>query len=118
MKSSAFLLSFLFFIPASVNAQQMNVRDECYRNTEEYIPGYTTPDGRYVQGRVRSRRVSVPCGGYNNTSSLPKCNRNRTIFNGLLGGSIAASVSKKDAYGWAIPLGVVLGAGSAKVNCR
>jgi hypothetical protein len=116
--------SFLLISPP-VSAQQYTVTGECYRNVEQYIPSYTTPDGRYIRGYVRYNRESVPCGSvsYGNYSSspqqgLPRCNRNKTLFNGLLGGAIAASVSKKDAYPWSIPLGVVLGASSAKVDCR
>lgn len=106
-------------------SQQVVMQDECYRNVEEYVPGYTTPEGSYVRGYVKTDRRSVPCG--NNvytgspaaqTRSVPRCNRNNTIFNGLLGGSIAAAFSKPDAYKWSVPLGVALGVSSSRVDCQ
>ena len=36
---------------------------------------------------------------------------------GLLGGGLAAAISKKDAYAWSIPLGAVLGMGIANADC-
>ncbi len=44
------LASALAFPVGGAVAQQTNVQDECYRNTEQYIPAYTTPDGRYQNG--------------------------------------------------------------------
>ena len=110
-------------------AQQTNVQDECYRNTEQYIPAYTTPDGRYQSGYVRTSRVSVPCGGGygygggiassgGTTQTAPRCDRNATIFNGLVGGGIAAALSKPDAYAWSVPLGLALGVSSSRIGCR
>ena len=111
-------------------AQQTNVQDECYRNTEQYVPAYTTPDGRYQNGFVRTNRVAVPCsGGYSryggsvaagqgDPQPTPRCDRNATIFNGLLGGGIAAALSKPDAYAWSVPLGLALGVSSSRIGCR
>ena len=47
----------------------------------------------------------------------PKCNGSGTL-GGLLGGGLAASLSKKDAYGWSILLGAVLGAGLGRSGCE
>ena len=44
------------------------------------------------------------------------CSGNTTA-GGLLGGGLAAAISKKDAYAWSIPLGAVLGIGIANTNC-
>lgn len=118
-----FLSTILLQVPAL--SQQVVVQDECYRNVEEYVPGYTTPGGSYVPGYVRTDRRSVPCGnsGYagvpsSPTRTVPRCNRNNTIFNGLLGGSIAAAFSKPDAYKWSVPLGVALGVSASRVDCQ
>tara|TARA_Y100001978_G_scaffold41463_1_gene36967 strand:- start:127 stop:234 length:108 start_codon:yes stop_codon:yes gene_type:complete len=35
----------------------------------------------------------------------------------LIGGGLAAAMSKKDAYAWSIPLGAVLGMGIANADC-
>jgi predicted CDP-diglyceride synthetase/phosphatidate cytidylyltransferase len=47
----------------------------------------------------------------------PKCTGSTTL-GGLIGGGIAASLSKSDAYSWSIPLGAVLGAGIANAECK
>ena len=44
------------------------------------------------------------------------CSGNTTT-GGLLGGGLAAAISKKDAYAWSIPLGAVLGMGIANADC-
>ncbi len=44
------------------------------------------------------------------------CSGNTTT-GGLLGGGLAAAISKKDAYAWSIPLGAVLGMGIANAEC-
>ncbi|WP_269609235.1 hypothetical protein [Prochlorococcus marinus] len=45
------------------------------------------------------------------------CNSSNTTTGGLLGGGLAAAISKKDAYAWSIPLGAVLGMGIANADC-
>ena len=127
MKLQVVLLSTLLFSQVPAYSQQYQVRDECYRNVEQYIPGYTTPDGRYVSGYIKTDRESVPCGGSGNypqgnapyiSQSTPQCDRNATIFNGLLGGGIAAAFSKPDAYKWSVPFGVALGVSSSRIGCK
>jgi len=49
--------------------------------------------------------------------SAPKCTGSTTL-GGLIGGGIAASLSKSDAYSWSIPLGAVLGAGIGNAGCK
>ena len=50
-----------------------------------------------------------------NTISKPKkCNE---TLGSLIGGGVAASLSTVDAYGWSIPLGLVLGKGIANADC-
>jgi len=45
------------------------------------------------------------------------CSPTRTTLGGLLGGGIAAAVSKSDSYGWSVPLGAVLGLGTSQIGC-
>jgi hypothetical protein len=54
---------------------------------------------------------------YKEYKSVSKCTGSTTL-GGLIGGGIAASISKNDAYGWSIPLGVVLGAGIGNAECK
>jgi hypothetical protein len=120
------ILSILLLSPKAIKAQQYNVMDECYRNAEQYIPGYTTPDGRYQNGYVSSRREAVSCGGSSGSyqggeyvsQGVPRCDRNATLFGGLLGGAIAANNSKSKTYAWSIPLGVALGVSASRIGCR
>lgn len=127
MKLQVVLLSTLLFSQVPAYSQQYQVRDECYRNVEQYIPGYNAPDGRYIRGYIKTHRESVPCsgGGYYQqggvpevSQSVPRCDRNATIFNGLLGGGIAAALSKPDAYAWSVPFGIALGVSSSRIGCK
>ena len=45
------------------------------------------------------------------------CSSGNATTGGLIGGGLAASISKKDAYAWSIPLGAVLGMGIANADC-
>ena len=53
----------------------------------------------------------------NDRTSGGSCSSSNTTTGGLLGGGIAAALSKKDAYGWSIPLGAVLGMSIASADC-
>lgn len=107
--------------------------EKCFRfeYREDYIPGTSTSPG-YVKSF--KEKVSVPCiskksafnnyqydknprNEYVNYVAPKKCNGSTTL-GGLIGGGIAASLSEKDAYGWAIPLGALLGAGIGNAECN
>ena len=107
--------------------------NKCYRYEyrEEYIPGNSMSPG-YV--RSFNEKVSIPCNSHGKVSNhynhkikthtsyvkyapVPKCTGNTTL-GGLIGGGIAASLSKSDAYAWSIPLGAVLGAGIGNAQCK
>ena len=102
-----------------------------YEYSEHYIPGNSVSPG-YVKSY--REKVSIPCNRYrtvfnryhhkheSQTSFVrykptPKCTGSTTL-GGLIGGGIAASLSKSDAYGWSIPLGAVLGAGIGNAECK
>jgi len=129
MKLKAVLLSTLLLAPLPAFADYRRVYQEsyCYENVEEYVPGYYNRYGQYVGGYVKTDRRRVPCGytSYQpqyapryNEPVYPRCNPARTTIGGLLGGGIAAALSKQDAYGWSIPLGAVLGLGAAQATCE
>tara|TARA_B100001248_G_C27364646_1_gene448306 strand:- start:767 stop:1204 length:438 start_codon:yes stop_codon:yes gene_type:complete len=100
-----------------------------YEYREKYIPGNSISPG-YVKSY--SEKVSIPCNSHRNAFNyyhkhehqtsyaqykpVPKCAASKTL-GGLIGGGIAASLSKSDAYGWTIPLGAVLGAGIGSTEC-
>ena len=107
--------------------------DKCFRYEyrEQYIPGNSISPG-YVKSY--REKISIPCNIYRNVFNhyhhknesqtsyekyepAPKCTGSTTL-GGLIGGGIAASLSKSDAYGWSIPLGAVLGAGIGNAECK
>tara|TARA_Y100001968_G_scaffold309531_1_gene329419 strand:- start:310 stop:783 length:474 start_codon:yes stop_codon:yes gene_type:complete len=121
---------------------QRSCYKEIYR--EEYVVGTRASKG-YVNSYTE--RVRIPCSqtakvhhhhhyhrpAYNfsqrryykptNTSIVSRsnkasrsCNSSRTT-GGLLGGGLAAALSNKDAYAWAIPLGAVVGMGVGGSDC-
>ena len=102
-----------------------------YEYKEEYIPGNSISPG-YVKSY--REKVSIPCHSDRNASNhyhqrhepqtsyvkykpVQKCTGSTTL-GGLIGGGIAASLSKSDAYAWSIPLGAVLGAGIGDSQCK
>ena len=105
-----------------------------YKYWEKYIPGNSISPG-YVKSY--NEKISIPCNTYRKVfndyhqkslhrtsyakykkyKSVPKCIGSKTL-GGLIGGGIAASLSKSDAYGWSIPLGVVLGTGIGDAECK
>ena len=102
-----------------------------YEYREKYIPGnlmspgYVTTFNEKVPIPCNSHRKvfnhyhrkTVPQSTYVQYQSAPKCTESTTL-GGLIGGGIAASLSKSDAYGWSIPLGAVLGAGIGNAGCK
>ena len=102
-----------------------------YEYREQYIPGNAMSPG-YVKSY--KEKVSIPCSrhrkvfnhypqktqpqtSYVKYKPVPKCTTSTTL-GGLIGGGIAASLSKRDAYGWSIPLGAILGAGIGNAECK
>ena len=102
-----------------------------YEYREQYIPGNSMSPG-YVKSY--NEKVSIPCKTYRKVynhshqnsvpqnshlenKSVSKCTGSTTL-GGLIGGGIAASLSKSDAYAWTIPLGAVLGAGIGNADCK
>ncbi len=106
---------------------------QCFRYIykEQYIPGNSISPG-YVKSY--NEKVPIPCyrhrkvfnnyhltikpqTSYMKNKSVPKCTGS-TMLGSLIGGGIAASLSKSDAYSWSIPLGAVLGAGIGNNECK
>ena len=102
-----------------------------YEYREQYIPGNSISPG-YVKSY--REKVSIPCNSDRNAfnhyhqknesqtsyvkyESAPRCIGSTTL-GGLIGGGIAASLSKSDAYGWTVPLGTLLGAGIGNAECK
>lgn len=106
-------------------SQQVTETTECIRTREIYVPGHYDRYGNYQRGRVDYERYRVPCNAaaryrnynnnYNNNNynnryvRTQRCEPTPTVLGGLLGGGIAAGVSKKDAYAWSVPIGAAVG---------
>jgi hypothetical protein len=139
MKKLALLLLPLFVAgPAIAGGPrirgQRNVYHEehCYKNVENYTPGYYDDYGNYRRGRVRVTRKEVPCrriqyvpqirhhhhedfnpnvGGKVDDNSCVE----GSVIGGILGGGAGGALAKKENWIWSIPLGVV---GGAMVGCQ
>ena len=123
-----FIISFLFLVnnPTISHASSINTYEEqnCFRNVykEKYIPGNSHNPGYIASWE---ERINIPCNNnyinkrekikvHDSRTKAKKCNE---TLGGLVGGGIAASLSTVDAYGWSIPLGLVLGRGIANADC-
>ena len=129
MNIKAVLLASLVASPIPAFAQQTNIYSVCTNYQENYTPGHYDQYGNYVRGNVNTEQYNVPCGNgtyyrpnrgavyQEPVSPVRKCTPARTTLGGLIGGGVAAAVSKKDSYGWSIPLGAVLGLGASQIGC-
>jgi len=118
------LASLIALTPVSALAgeyqQGYSASRNCFKTEyrEDYIPGNADNPG-YVQSFHET--VEVPCrsaddslrnGGYTRKTTIEYDNNDCTdgkIAGGILGGGLAAAVSRGDGRWWAIPLGVVAG---------
>ena len=124
------LASLIALTPVSTLASEYQAGYSSSRNCfkteyrEEYIPGNADNPG-YVQSFHET--VEVPCrsaddslrnGGYTRKTTIEYDNNDCTdgkIAGGILGGGLAAAVSRGDGRWWAIPLGAVLG---SRIGCE
>ena len=98
----------------------------CFREEyrEEYVPG-TVDNPGYV--RSWKETVEFPCRRYHRSDKPRESTVTRTyeeydtndcgdgkIAGGLLGGGLAAAISRGDGRWWAVPLGAVVG---SRIGC-
>ncbi len=143
----AFLLLSSVPVNAHESQRGYTTQRSCYKETyrEEYVAGTRESQG-YVKSftdkvevpcsplaKVHYHHNHRPITSYNysrtryyqptttyivsRSNLLSSACRSSRATGGLLGGGIAAAVSKKDAWGWAIPLGTVVGLGVGDANC-
>ncbi len=128
MKLSAVLLASLMSVPTVSFGREVESQGgyssskSCYRSEyrEEYIPG--TEDN---PGYVRSWKETIEFPCENNKATIKRPTRTvvenhyevddndcseGTLAGGLLGGGIAAAISKGNGRWWAVPTGIVTGA--------
>lgn len=121
------------FFPPLVQAQQVNEYLTCTKYKEVYTPGFYDNYGRYVQGSVSTQAYRTNCGtgaviGPTNPTSYQQpyvaprpyynngyygrgtyCDPTRSALGALLGGGVAASMSRGNGYYWSVPVGAAVG---------
>ena len=133
MKLPAILLSTLFIAAPAyaggpvTRGARVFPESHCYRNTEEYVPGYYDSRGQYVGGYIKHSRTKVACGNMQPTQyheptyhqpSAPVDNNDcsgGTVAGALIGGGLAGYGSRGKGRWWAIPAGIV---GGAMLGCQ
>jgi hypothetical protein len=112
-KMKYFMMISFLFLPTPILAQQVNTYGVCTQYREVYSPGYYDRYGNYVQGGVSTQAYQVPCNSnnqyYNNGNTSGGCRPAPTILGALLGGGVAASMSRGDGYAWSVPVGAAIG---------
>jgi hypothetical protein len=119
MKQLLFLLP-LTLLSVPVQAQQVNQFAVCTQNQEVYRPGGYDQYGNYVPGGVSVQTYNVPCNNvnqgyrpanqyYGNGYGGRYCNPTRSLLGALLGGGVAASMSRGNGYYWSVPVGAAIG---------
>lgn len=117
----------------SVQAQQVNEYLTCKKYRETYTPGFYDNYGRYVQGSVVTQEYRANCQTgaatgpanpapyqqtqYQQPYVAPRtyynggvyCNPTRSALGALLGGGVAASMSRGNGYYWSVPVGAAIG---------
>ena len=133
MKLPAILLSTLFIAAPAyaggpvTRGARVFPESHCYRNTEEYVPGYYDSRGQYVGGYIKHSRTKVACGyrqqptyhqpTYHQPSAPVDDNdcSGGTVAGALIGGGLAGYGSRVNGRWWAIPAGIV---GGAMLGCQ
>ena len=112
MKQLLLLLP-LTFLSVPVKAQQVNNYAVCTQNQEVYQPGGYDQYGNYVPGGVSVQTYNVPCNNVIPSNQYYGrgygCRPGPTILGALLGGGVAASMSRGNGYAWSVPVGAAIG---------
>tara|TARA_B100000965_G_scaffold3913_1_gene3069 strand:+ start:3324 stop:3779 length:456 start_codon:yes stop_codon:yes gene_type:complete len=82
-----------------------------HHHHQRSIPAYN-----YYRTRTRYYQPTNTYRASRSNSSSSACRSSRATGT-VLGGGLAAAASKKDAWGWTIPLGAVIGLGVGDANC-
>ena len=105
-------------VPCSSLSWNSPVRKYPHRHNHVYYQhnhAHYFPHSHRRHNRPSHQRVLISRSYRTNGGS---CRSGNTTKGGLIGGGIAASLSKSDAYGWSIPLGAVLGASIGNAECN
>ena len=109
--SKGYVKSYLDKVEVPCASLSLNPPVRKYRHHHNHIHYF--PHTHRMYYRPTDKQVLV---SRSYRTSGGSCSGNTTT-GGLLGGGLAAAISKKDAYAWSIPLGAVLGMGIANADC-
>ena len=109
--SKGYVKSYMDKVEVPCSSLSWNPPVRKYRHHHNHVHYFPHTHRRYYRPNHPQVLVSR---AYRN--SVGSCSGNTTT-GGLIGGGLAAAISKKDAYAWSIPLGAVLGMGIANADC-
>ena len=118
-KSKGYVMSYLDKVEVPCSSLNWNppVRKYRHRHNHAYYQhnhAHYFPHTHRRRNRTVHKQVLVSRSFRTSGSS---CSSGNATTGGLIGGGLAAAMSKKDAYAWSIPLGAVLGMGIANADC-
>ena len=110
--SKGYVKSYLDKVEVPCSSLSWNPPVRKYRHQHNHVHYFPHTHRRHYSPTHQQVLVSR---SYRNSGR--SCSPSRSTTVGLLGGGLAAAISKKDAYAWSIPLGAVLGMGIANADC-
>tara|TARA_Y100001968_G_scaffold231342_1_gene214125 strand:+ start:484 stop:921 length:438 start_codon:yes stop_codon:yes gene_type:complete len=110
--SQGYVKSYLDKVEVPCSSLSWNPPVRKYRHHHNQVHYFPHTHRRYYRPTHQQVLVSHSYG-----TSGRSCGSSNATTGGLLGGGLAAVISKKDAYAWSIPLGALLGMGIANADC-
>ena len=111
-RSKGYVRSYLDKVQIPCSSLSWNPPVRKYRHRHNHAHYFPHTHRRFIRQphqQVLVSRIYRNSGG--------SCSSGNATTGGLIGGGLAAAISKKDAYAWSIPLGAVLGMGIANADC-
>ena len=110
--SKGYMKSYLDKVEVPCSSLSWNPPVHRYGHHHNHLHNYSLTHRRYYRPTHQQVLTSR-----NFRTSERSCSSSSATTGGLLGGGLAAALSKKNAYGWSIPLGALLGMGIANADC-
>ena len=111
-RSKGYVKSCLDKVAVPCSSLSWNLPGGKYRHPHNHAPYF--PNTYRKHNRANQEQILV---SRSYQPSEESCSSGNATKGGLIGGGLAAAISKKDAYAWSIPLGAVLGMGIANADC-
>ena len=111
-KSQGYVRSYIDKVKVPCSSLTINTPAHKYHHLNNHAHYLPNTFRRY--DRLTNQKVLVSRSYKTRKGS---CSSGNATTGGLIGGGIAAVISKKDSYAWSIPLGAVLGMGIANTDC-